>query len=174
MTNLELVPPLTEDSIKEALILARGDLFTASQHLGHVSVVRLDRAIRVSEELQRLFLALREIRATPEYEKLSQDQVMLDISRRLTLYRSDGLDSLHELATMPIGDNSAMAQVKLAAAARLAGGVESDQGGSDVAQTLALLNQAYHEHAPRIKSVRERVIEFHQPSSTSAPSLPAE
>jgi hypothetical protein len=117
---------------------------------------------------------LKQIRATPEYERLSQEQVELDIARRLTLYRSDGLDSLHDLATMPITENSAMAQVKLAAAARLAGGVERDQGGSDVAQTLALLNQAYHENAPRIKSVRERVIEFHQPEATPETILPSE
>jgi len=75
---------------------------------------------------------------------------------------------------MPVGENSAMAQVKLAAAARLAGGVERDQGGSDVAQTLAALNEAYHRDAPRIKSVRERVIEFHSPAATEGQTLPSE
>ena len=79
----------------------------------------------------------------------------------MVLYRSQGLDTLQELATMPHGDNSAMAQVRLAAAARLAGTQEYQSGASGAMDaTLSILNDEYQKAAPRIKRVRERVIEF--------------
>ena len=156
----EQIVPLSEPAIERALIDALGDLFVASQLLGHVTVTRLDRAIRVSPRLQTAFLAIQETTADPEYERRTTAQVEADISRRLSLYRSDGLDALHELATMPISDNSAQNQVKLAAAARIAGGTEHGPQESGIESTLAQLNRDYHQSAPRIRSVRERIITF--------------
>jgi len=159
----DLPVPLTEPAIEKALIEARGDLFLASQLLGHVTVTRLDRAIRLSGRLQTAFLAIEEACQDPEYARRTAEQVEQDVARRLALYRSDGLDALHEIATMPLSENSAQNQVKLAAAARLAGGSESGPQDSGIESTLAALNQAYHQAAPRIKSVRERIITFDTP-----------
>lgn len=79
------------------------------------------------------------------------------IEERVALYRVSGLDALHDLATMPIDVNSAQNQVKLAAAARLAGTVEGQEGGSDLAETLRELQRQYDETAPRLRVTRERV-----------------
>lgn len=163
---MAVLPPLSEPTIEHALKAARGDLFVASQMLGHVSVVRLDRAIRVSDRLRTLFLAIQQVKADPAYDQLTMEQVEMDIERRLTLYRSDALDALHQLATMPIDDNSAQNQVKLAAAARLSGSTVAAGEGSDIENTLRALNDEYHRAAPRIKRVRERIIEFETPAAS--------
>ena len=78
------------------------------------------------------------------------------VERRVALYRVVGLDSLHELATMPIDANSAQNQVRLAAAARLAGPTEGGLAGGDMAETLRHLNEQYQKESPRLRVVRER------------------
>ena len=112
--------PLTEERAAEILVQARGDLFVASQLLGLTSV-KLDRMIRSSEPLQRTWLALRQVKALDEYDKLSQEQIEREVNVRLTHYRSDALEALHELATMDHGENAGLAQVRLLAASRLSG-----------------------------------------------------
>lgn len=162
-----IVPAFNEASIEQALLDAHGDLFIASQLLGHVTVLKLDRAIRASDRLQNVFLEIKAVVALPEYDRLSQAQLEKEIARRMTMYRTDALESLHQLATMDTTDNSAMAQVKLAAAARLSGPLGDTAGASDIERTLRELNEQYHLHAPRIKVTRttievgggERVIE---------------
>lgn len=155
------VPTLTEEQIKRALIESQGDLWIASQALGNYTVVQLDRFIRVSEELQRTVLAIRQTKVDPEYQKWSAEQARSAVESRLSLYQADGLDALHQIATMPLSDNSAQNQVKLAAAARLAGNRDTaDAGPSDLAQTLEILNREYQENAPKIKSIRERIVTF--------------
>lgn len=141
---------LTEDGIKQALIEARGDIFVASQLL-RVTAIRLQRAIQVSAVLQAV---LDEI---PKLSKgLSLEALHSAVEQRVALYRVAGLDALHDLATMPLDDNSAQNQVKLAAAARLAGSVEVG-GGSGIEDTLRELNAAYQKEAPRLRIVREKV-----------------
>lgn len=143
---------LTEAKIADALIEARGDIFIASQLLG-VTATRLDRAIAVSPALLQAM--------TTSQQSISDNLKPADIrgiaERRIELYRVAGLDALHELATMPIDENSAQNQVKLAAAARLAGETGGGQVGGDLAETLRILNQEYQEKAPRLRVVRERL-----------------
>jgi hypothetical protein len=155
-------PPMTETLIEQALKDSHGDLFIAASALGHVSTYTLDRMIRSSAHLQNVFTAIREVKASEVYDRMSREQVEQSVVRRLTLYRSDALTAIHDLAMMEVSPNPMQNQVKLAAAQRLAGSPEV-ASGSDFAQTLAALNEDYHRHAPRIKSVRERVIEFEQP-----------
>lgn len=157
--ELPVVPAFTEANIERALIDAQGDLFVASQLLGHVTVLKVDRAIRASERLQAVFLTIKEVKALPEYDRTSQERLEQEIARRMTFYRADGLEALHELATMAVGENSAMAQVKLAAAARLSGGMERE-ASSDLEETLRELNESYHLNAPRIKITRQTTIEM--------------
>lgn len=172
--SLSIVPSFNEASIEKALIDAQGDLFVASQMLGHVTVLKLDRAIRSSQRLQAVFLTIKEVKALPEYDRASQERLELEIARRMTFYRADGLEALHELATMPVGENSAMAQVKLAAAARLSGAMERETS-SELEDTLRELNEQYHLHAPRIKITRQTSIEIGpQERTIDATSTPAD
>lgn len=71
------------------------------------------------------------------------------------MYRVVGLDALHDLATMPVDTNSAQNQVKLAAAARLAGETGGGGFGGDLAETLRTLNDEYLQQAPRLRIVRQ-------------------
>lgn len=155
MSGADLVP-VTQDSIKEALIEARGDLFTASQSLS-ITAIRMDRAIQVSPMLQQVVAELWNARKDPAYERASSQELQILVDRRLALYRVVGLDSLAELATMPIDANSAQNQVRLAAAARLAGSTEGAGGGGEVGDILRQLNEAYQASAPRIRLTREKL-----------------
>ena len=155
-------PPLyqmTEDGIKTALLDARGDIFIASQLL-RTTAIRLNRAIQVSPLLSAVVEAI-----PAKWKGIDRAEIERAIEERTALYRVSGLDALHELATMPIDVNSAQNQVKLAAAARLAGSTEGQSGGDDLASTLRDLNREYQEAAPRLRIVRER---------TTIETLPAE
>jgi len=140
----------TEESAKVALVEARGDIFVASQLLG-ITAIRLDRSIRVSELLRTTLDALKE-----RSPGVSDADLHAAISQRMALYRVTGLDALHDLAAMPIDANSAQNQVKLAAAARLAGGLEGGASGGEMAETLRELSDLYQKHAPRLRVIRER------------------
>lgn len=142
---------VTEASMKEALIEARGDVFIASQLLG-VTAIRLDRAIQVSASLQACLETVKA--STPG---VSLEAIHAGIERRVSMYRVAGLDALHDLATMPIDVNSAQNQVKLAAAARLAGETASAGGGGELVETLRELNAQYQSEAPRLRVTRERL-----------------
>lgn len=151
MPDLKPYEQLTEDGIKHAIIEARGDIFVAAQFLG-VTAMRMDRGIRSSTILQE---TLKQVRL-PENAALDSAALEEAIRARTQIYRVVGLDSLHELATMPLSENSAQNQVKLAAAARLAGSSESSGAGGEVAETLRALNESYQKEAPRIRVIRER------------------
>jgi hypothetical protein len=177
MTTADGSATLTESNIQAALIEARGDLFVASQMLG-VTAIRLDRAIRVSTELQGTVLSLAtERKDNQDFDRISVEELERAVSRRLALYRVDGLDALHDIATMPIGENPALVASKLGAAVRLAGGLEAGGVGSETSDILRELNAAYHASAPKIRIVRqtmttvemgtdEKVIESVQVEST--------
>lgn len=158
----------TEESAKDALIEARGDIFVASQMLG-ITAIRLDRAIAVSDLLQETLAAVRD----GKNSSLTLEQISAAVDKRTALYRVSGLDALHDLATMPIDENSAQNQVKLAAAARLAGTTEGSGGGGDLAETLRLLNEQYQKESPRLRVVRERVTLETIPERTVVPDSPA-
>jgi len=158
MTDAVPAPAFNEESIKDALLNAKGDLFIAAQLMGHVTVMALNRAIRASESLQRFWLTFQEVKSLPEYDRASTEMLEAEITRRLTFYRADALESLHEMATMNAKDAGEY-QVKLAAASRLAGGPVAQEKQSEFAETLRALNDQYHREAPRIKMVRTTVIE---------------
>jgi len=150
---------ITEESIRDALIESRGDIFIASQLL-RVTAVRLDRAIQVSPLLRECIATVKEHAGSG----VTDESIRAALDRRLSFYRVVGLDALHDLATMPIDENSAQNQVKLAAAARLAGSVESG-GGSEAEGILRELNQSYQQNAPRLRVIREK---------TTIETIPAE
>lgn len=141
---------VTEASMKDALIEARGDIFIASQLL-QITAIRLDRAIQVSHLLQACIATLNALVG------VSNEAIQSAIDRRSAMYRVAGLDALHDLATMPIDVNSAQNQVKLAAAARLAGETASAGGGGELVETLRELNAQYQSEAPRLRVTRERL-----------------
>lgn len=152
-TSVKPYEALTETLMKDALVEARADIFIASQLL-RVTAVRLHRAIQVSPVLQACLAAVKESGPGVPLEAIHKAA-----EARMALYRVVGLDALHDLATMPIDLNSAQNQVKLAAAARLAGTVEGQAGGSgDLAETLRELNQSYQENAPRLRAIRTTVV----------------
>jgi hypothetical protein len=155
LTTADVVATLTESNIQAALIEARGDLFVASQMLG-VTAIRLDRAIRVSQELKNVFLALQTEKVeNSDFDRVSVEQLEHAVARRLALYRVAGLDALHDIATMPIGENPALVASKLGAATRLAGGLSEGVGGSEASDILRELNIQYHANAPKIRIVRQ-------------------
>lgn len=151
--STEIAYPL-EEAMKVALIEARGDIFYAAQLL-RITALRLDRAIRVSATLQATLATLRE---TPQREQpaLTDSMIQSEVDRRIALGRAVGLEALHDLASMPIDENSAQNQVKLAAAARLAGGLEGGGSNAEMAETLRQLQQDYQQNAPRLRVIRER------------------
>ena len=152
---------LTEDGIEAALVEARGDIFVASQLLGMgVTALRVDRAIRVSARLQAVVEGIQDVKGTERYLEATALDFHRAIERRMSLYRIAGLDALHELASMPIDENSAQNQVKLAAAARLAGPAAESGGEGELVETLRELNQQYHESAPRIRVMRQTLVEI--------------
>jgi len=157
MDDAAVTLQFTSPNIKQALVEARGDIFVASQLLG-VTAIRVQRALDVSEELQNTYLEVRRVKASPEYARATLEEFQAAVDLRLSVYRIDGLDALHELAVMPIdATNSANNQVKLAAAARLAGTNEGGSMGGEIADTLRSLNEMYHREAPRIRVTRTEI-----------------
>ncbi len=152
-TDLKPYQCMTEASIKDALIEARGDIFVASQLLG-ITSIRLHRCVQVSAELLATLDELSRVRG----EALAPDVLRKCIDERVTLYRVVGLDTLHELATMSHGDNSALAQVRLAAAARLAGVNAEASVGTEGESVMRELNDAYQKTAKSIKYIRETMV----------------
>ena len=145
---------LSEDILKTALIEARGDLFIAATSL-RISPIRMQRAISLSPLLS---VALGECQKNVASDSNTLSAAVDSaIAQRLAVYRVVGLDSLAELATMPIDENSAQNQVRLAAAARLAGSPEHSSGGGEMGDIMRSLNDAYHANAPRIRVTRERM-----------------
>lgn len=146
------VVPFNEEEAQAALVEARGDLFVAAQIL-QVTALRLSRAIQVSPTLQG---TMDYLSGLDKRRSVTDAQIHEAIALRMGLYRVAGLDALHDLATMPINENSAQNQVKLAAAARLAGGLEAGGAGGEMGDTFRELRELYESHAPRLRVVRER------------------
>jgi hypothetical protein len=100
-------------------------------------------------------------RAGNRMKGYSEAQLAKLVVRRMAEYRIDALEAIYNIATMPISDNSAQNQVKLMAAKVLAfpEGLQAPTDGG-LRGVLDAMNQAYHKDAPRIRSVRERIVTF--------------
>lgn len=161
----------TEKSLTEALIQAKGDLFVAAGYLG-VTVRTLNGLMRHSASAQNCFIELKRVAVDPEFERLTGKQFEEAIRERMLAYKIDGLDALHELATMPIDpDNSGNNQVKMQAAARLAGPADSFGGSGEMGEALRELNEAYHSSAPRIRITRQTMVQVEVRQSQDAHPL---
>lgn len=145
------------EPIQDALRQANGSLHLAAQSLG-CRVGELDRVIRLSRTLPKFFHALKRVN-DDKYMRASLTAIENEITRKTAIYRSEAQDEIYKLATMPISENSAQNQVKLMAALKLYESGKIEMGG-EISGVLAALNDSYHQNAPRIRSVRERVIEF--------------
>jgi hypothetical protein len=154
-TLTSLVPKTIRDAIKQT----NGNLVAAADKLG-VAVSRLDRVIRLAPQIYRFAGELKNIKGYAEYSRVSIERIEEDIARRAILYRSEALDSIRDIATMPLSDNSAQNQVKLLAAVRLYNETNDPQMGTEIDQTLRALNADYQRTAPRIKKIRETVREI--------------
>jgi hypothetical protein len=94
------------------------------------------------------------------------DKFERKLAAKIRLYGGDALDALHDLALMPITDNCQQNQIKYLACCRLASTTLPEEGTSGKAvfnDILIEMNRAYQAAAPRIRAVRERVVEFEQP-----------
>lgn len=112
----------------------------------------------------------------PKLPNLPAERLNLAIETRMEFYKCAALDALYDLAMMPMPDNSAMAQVKFMAASRLAGPIEgvAQQGaGPTFDSVLKDLNDRFHLNAPKIRSIRERTVNFDDGSQTRVIETPA-
>jgi hypothetical protein len=150
---------ISEQSIKEALTEAKGDIFLASATLD-CTAQELDRYIRASAELQAFAAAIEKVKIDPAYSRMSAEQFENEIADLTRAFKVVGLEELHELATMDHGDSAAMAKVKLHAAIALRGGHQQVGGDREIEHALSELNQLYHQNAPRIKEIRQTVIKL--------------
>lgn len=152
---------ISQDTIANALSTARGDLFVAACYLG-VTARELDGYIRADEALQFHVAAIAKVKADPEYDKISNEQFSKKLEHLTRAYRIEALDILHEMATMPMPESAAMADVKLKAAVQLRGVQKEEHRGEDHSQVLVELNQLYAQAAPRIRSIRVAQIEYQE------------
>ena len=149
---------LSEQSILNALYVARGDLFVAASYL-NTTPRRLDGMIRLSGYVQASVAAINRIKCDPEYDRLSREQFEDRMNGMMAEYKEAAIDVIYELATMPY-DTAQMAEVKLKAAIALRG--DPNIGKTDNSQALMLseLNQIYQQTAPRIKSIRVAQVDY--------------
>jgi hypothetical protein len=150
---------ISEQSIKDALTEAKGDIFLASAALD-CTARELDGYIRASAELQHFAASIDTVKSDPAYARLSAEQFEARLADLTRAYRVVGLEELHDLATMNHGDSAAMAKVKLQAAIALRGGHQAAGGDREIEHALAELNQLYHQNAPRIKEIRQTTIKL--------------
>jgi hypothetical protein len=162
-------PGITQDSICFALMSGRGDLFLSASYLG-VSGRELAGYIRASDDLQVFVAAIGTVKNDAGFEKLSAAQFTDRLATLTREYQIDGLEVVHEMATMSF-DNAAMADVKLKAAINLRGLPGVAIQSTDRHQVMAELNQIYQQSAPRIKSVRLAQIEYMSEPSPLDPSF---
>ena len=146
-------------SVSAALLSARGDLFIAASYLG-CSGREIDSYIRSSEELQQFCTAIGTVKASPEYDRLSNEQFADELERLTRSYKLDAVEVIHDIAMLNAGDSAAMTEVKLKAAIALRGVPEPKKTTSDHTALLAELDAQYREQAPRIRTVRAVQIEY--------------
>jgi hypothetical protein len=156
-------PRLLQRSIRGALKMSMGNPVAAARVL-KMSVSQLRHEMEMSHKMREYIklLSKRDYKHLDEYRKLTLEEVDKDLKIRAALYRSEALDALHQLASLEVTaeTNSALAQVKLLAAQKLYQEVGPAENPNEVEATLRVLNQRFQEAAPRIKQIRERIIQF--------------
>ena len=152
---------ISMDSITDALLKARGDLFLSSSYLG-VTARELDGYIRASEELQAFVASIEKVKANADYDAMSSEQFSNELDRLTRQFKVEALDIIYELATME-AKSAADREIKLKAAIQLQGAAPERKVDTTQLATLNELNELYHQSAQRIKSVRIQTaqIEFH-------------
>ncbi len=161
---------ISEQSIREALTEAKGDIFLAACALD-CTAQELDRYIRRSPALQTFAAAVEQVKIDPAYSRMSAQQFEDQLADLTRAFRVQGLNEIHKLATLDYGDSAALAKVKLEAAMALRGSSGHSGGNNEAENTLAELNALYHANAPRIKEIRKTVITFEDGSATSQPVI---
>lgn len=151
---------ISEETITDALVLSRGDLFLTAGHLG-CTAREVDSYIRASEYLQVVVGAIGKVKADPDYNANSTEQFRDRLELLTRNYKLEALDVVHDLATMPF-ETAAMAEVKLKAAIALMGKGNEVQNHSEHNNILAELHRDYQASAPRIKAIRIAQVEFEQ------------
>jgi hypothetical protein len=156
---------LSADEVYAAVREARGDIENAARALS-TTVGQLDRALSMSRranEMARLIgkFTMRGKKISDRYLK----QIENRIERKAVFYRSEAMDVLMQIASMPLTDNAYHNQIKMQAAMKLvdiprvqtaADAKQSD----DIAITLRLLNEEFQKNAPRLRVIRETVREM--------------
>ncbi len=150
---------ISMERMTTALMTTRGDLFLAASYLG-VTPRELDLYIRANSELQVFTTAIREVKLSPEYDQMSQEQFAAQLTALNMAYRLEATDEIYQMAMMPMPESAAMMDVKLKAALALRGAPEEKRQGSEQAMVMAELNALYQQSAPRIKSIRVAQIEY--------------
>jgi hypothetical protein len=150
---------ISEQAIKEALTDAKGDIFLASTALD-CTARELDGYIRASAELQQFAAAIEKVKVDPAYSRMSVEQFENRVADLTLAYKAVAIEELHNLATMSHKGSAAMAKVKMQAAIALRGGQQVQHGDREMEHALSELNTLYHQHAPRIKEIRQTVIKL--------------
>ena len=149
---------ISEQTIKDALVSAKGDLFVAASYLS-VSPRELDSYIRSSEDIQTFASSVAMVKRNVDYDRMSVEQFREQLEQVTLAYRVEAVEVIHQLATMGF-DSAAMAEVKLKAAIQLAGKHNDTPQNTEQATVLAELNNLYQQNAPRVKSIRIAQIEY--------------
>ena len=156
---------ISTESIKESFIKARGDIFLVSSYLS-CSPREIDNYVRSNEELHVFVGQIDKVKNSPDYEKYSAERFKQELEIKSRQYKDSALDTIHELASLPMIDENgeqikaALADVKLRAAIKLLGDSKEQVVNSDHQLILAELNAQYASTAPRIKSIRIAQVEY--------------
>ena len=158
---------LTEKLVRDTLIKTKGDLIQTAEKIG-IWPSKLVTWIKSVPSVAAVWGEIEKVKQDPSFENATQAQFAAEIRSRATLYRLDGLDVLHELATTDHAGEAAMADVRFKAALALRGEADSmPAAGGDI---MAELNELYRKSAPRIKALRAVEIEFDaEPASLKIP-----
>lgn len=166
---------ITEQGIRDALSLNRGDIFAASGYLA-CSPTELDRYIRASNDLQAFAAAISVVKQDVQYDRMSSAQFRERLQQITLSYRVEATEIIADLARMPFNSetSAAMAEIKLKAAVQLRGSHTDAPVNSEQGQVLAELHRLYSESAPRLKSIRIAAqLEFESPQEPQQQVLPA-
>lgn len=166
LVSRDAIPSLLPRLVKNAMRDYGGNIVLASNQLG-VSVSKLERAIALSREIRRFVVAIKQ--TDRKYKPMPLHDVEADLERKIILYKSEALDEIHAIATIPINDNSAMMQVKLLAACKLYGDSHGTMMGDTINETLKALNNQFQGTRTKISAVRETLVFERGPQ----PELPA-
>lgn len=167
---------LTEDRVIEALTECKGDLIQTYMLLG-IRLGVLNNFMRNVPRLRRLYQEMSRLREEEpdEYDRLTAEEFRRAMESRTALYQFEGLEVIHDLATMQ-HTNASEAEVRLKAAKELRGAVGA-QNGSLVA-LMQEMNEAYQSMAPRVKALRAQAtltisMESPEPCESTPRSLSA-